>query len=127
MLTGSKVAASSSTWRVDPLTSLLAPPMTPARATAPRSSAMTMSPGSSARSTPSSVVSRSPGLRPADGDAPVDLVEVEGVQRVPQLEQDVVGDVDQVGDRPDPAGGQPQPHRRAGWAPPTGPMTKRAW
>ena len=43
------------------VTSVLAPPMTPARPIAPESSAMTRSPGSSARSCPSSVVSRSPG------------------------------------------------------------------
>ena len=97
-------------------TSLSAPPMTPASATAPRSSAMTMSPACSARSTPSSVVIRSPRPARRTWMPPRELVEVERVQRVAQLEQHVVGDVDQVRDRAHPARRQPQPHRTAGWA-----------
>ncbi len=62
-LRGSNVAASSSTSVVSAETSLVAPPITPASATGPRPSAMTTSCSCRARSTPSSVVMRSP--RPA--------------------------------------------------------------
>ncbi len=62
MLRGSKVAASSSTFRVEAEISLVLPPMTPARATGPVPSVITMSLTSNARSIPSRVFMTSPGL-----------------------------------------------------------------
>ena len=58
--TGSNVADSSRTRVVSALTSVVAPPMTPAMAMAPDSSAMTTSSASRVRSTPSRVSSFSP-------------------------------------------------------------------
>ena len=60
MLRKSKLADSSSTLVVPLDTSVSAPPMTPASATGPASSAMTSMSGVSLRSTPSSVLSISP-------------------------------------------------------------------
>ena len=80
-----------------------------------RASAMTSISGSSARSTPSSVVMRSPGRRTANPDFPAgELLEVERVHRLSELEQHVVGDVDDVVDRAHAGGLQPrrQPGRR---------------
>ena len=70
---------------------------------------------SKVRSTPSSVVIFSPSLARADGQRPAgDLVEVEGVQRLGGQQHHVVGDVDDVVDRPLPGGAEPrlQPGRR---------------
>jgi hypothetical protein len=61
MLTLLKLAASSRTLVVLSDTSLSAPPMTPARATASDASAIASMSGSNRRCTPSSVVSGSPG------------------------------------------------------------------
>ena len=68
------------------VTSVGPPPMTPASAIGPLSSVMSRSSGSSARSCPSSVVSRSPGRGAADDDLARQRVEVEGVQRLAELE-----------------------------------------
>src|SRR5436309_1954551 len=59
-LAGAKKALSRRSTRVADVTSEASPPITPASATGPRPSAVTRSSGSSTRSTPSSVVSRSP-------------------------------------------------------------------
>ena len=67
------------------------------------------------RSTPSSVVIFSPSRGGADGQRPArHLVEVEGVQRLRGQQHHVVGDVDDVVDRPLPGRRQPrlQPERR---------------
>src|SRR5206468_1155564 len=58
-LAGAKKALSRRSTRVADVTSEASPPITPASATGPRPSAITRSSGSSTRSTPSSVVSRS--------------------------------------------------------------------
>src|SRR5436309_1574383 len=59
-LAGAKKALSRRSTRVAGVTSDASPPITPASATGPRPSAITRSSGSSARSAPSRVVSRSP-------------------------------------------------------------------
>ena len=71
--TGEKCAASISTSVVSSLISVVRPPMVPASETAPEPSAMTMSPGSSARVTWSRVSSRSPGSARRTSIAPVTL------------------------------------------------------
>ena len=60
MLAGSKRADSSRMRVVDSVTSVSAPPMTPASATGPARSAITSISSESGRSSPSSVSSRSP-------------------------------------------------------------------
>ena len=60
---------------------------------------MTRSAGSSARSCPSRVVSRSPGRGPPHDDRALQPGAVVGVQRLAELEHDVVGDVDGQADR----------------------------
>ncbi len=60
------------------------------------------------------------GLRPPHDDLGAEEVAVEDVVGVAQLEHHVVGDVDDVVDRPHPAGLQPKPHperRRADFDP----------
>ena len=108
-------ADSTRTRRVPAEISESPPPITPARALPRSRSAMTRSSGSSSRSLPSRVVIRSPGRAVRTTiSAPGHLVEVEGVERVAQLEQHQVGDVDHVGDGADAAALQPplQPERR---------------
>ena len=97
----SKCALSSSTRRVDALTSVASPPMTPASATARAPSATTRSAGTNSRVAPSSVWSASPGCgRPDHDGRRVQRVEIEGVERLAHLPQHEVGDVDHVVDRP---------------------------
>ena len=100
--TGSNQALSNATrTRYRPSTSESAPPMTPATACGREPSAMTsMSPAS----LPHDAVQRPHGLsRPRAADpqlASREPVEVERVHRVAELEHHVVGDVDDVVDRP---------------------------
>ena len=62
---------------------------------------MTSMSGSSVRSTPSSVVIDLAGLRAADAQlGPREPGEIEGVHGMAELEQHVVGDVDDRADRP---------------------------
>ena len=62
---------------------------------------MTSISASSVRSTPSSVVSRSPSRGAADDQRPsAEAIEIEGVHRLADLEHHVVGDVDDDVDRP---------------------------
>ena len=113
VVAGSNHALSSSTRRVASVTSVLAPPMTPARPIARSGSAITHMESSSSRSWPSSVRKRSPRPAPPHDDrglAHGDVVE--GVQRVAQLPQHVVGDVHDVADRPEPDGAQARGHPR---------------
>ena len=70
-VTGSQWAASSSTLTEVSVISLFAPPITAANDTGPVSSQITMSSGSSSRSTPSRVVSRSPALARRTTSPPV--------------------------------------------------------
>ena len=114
---GLKYALSSTIAVVAADTSESAPPITPAialRAIAVGDHQHVARRAS--RSTPSSVVSVSPGLRAPRGSATrrPSRVEVEGVHRLAELEHHVVGDVDDVADRPDAGGLQPrrQPGRR---------------
>ncbi len=80
-------------------TSLSAPPITPASACARASSAITSISASSFRCWPSSVFSASPFCASRTSQVPArEPVQVERVHRVPQLEQHVVGDVDDVVD-----------------------------
>ena len=98
-----KYADSRRTSVVESETSEDRPPITPASATGFSTSQITRSSSSSSRSTPSRVVSRSPGLGPADHDpGPGEPVEVERVQRLPELQHRVVGGVDDRGHRPHP-------------------------
>ena len=91
------------------LTSERPPPMTPATACGFSASAMTSISGSSARSRPSSVLMRSPVSGAADTNfTSRELVEVERVHRLAELEQHVVGDVDDVVDRANAGGLQPR-------------------
>ena len=92
--------AGSRWWRRTPPTST--PPMIPAMACGARSaSQISRSSSVSARSTPSRVVIVSPVVgEPHDDAAPGEAGEVERVQRLVALEQHVVGDVDDVADRP---------------------------
>ena len=107
---GSKFAASRSTVVVPSPISVSSPPMIPASAIDRSASAITRSSVTSSRTTPSRVVSFSPGAGAADDDLPaVERGEVEGVQRVPEREHHVVGDVDDVRDRPLPASEEPRP------------------
>ena len=85
-----------------------APPMMPASACARSRSAITSISGVSVRFCPSSVVSVSPGPRRADAQCRAgQRRQVEGMQRMAQLEQHVVGDVDDVADRADACGREP--------------------
>ena len=115
MLTPFQVAASSRTRVVDSETSDVWPPMIPAMPEGPlRSQTRTVS-ASKARSTPSSVVIFSPFRRsPDDQPALRHLIEVERVQRLRREQHHVVGDVDDVVDRPLARRGEPrlQPRRR---------------
>ncbi len=89
--------------------------MTPPTALARSASAITSMSGSSARSTPSSVRMRSPGrARRTTIASARQALEIERVHRLAELEQHVVGDVDDVADRADAGGGQAvgQPLRR---------------
>ena len=97
---GSKFAASSSTSVVSSVTSLSAPPMIAASATAFSPSVIRRSSVSSRRSVPSSVRSSSPGARAPDDDAPArELRAVERMQRAAPDVHDVVRHVDDVRDR----------------------------
>ena len=87
-------------------------PSRPPARSRPCSSAITTSPSCSGRSTPSSVVMRSPRFARRTCDAAAQLVEIERVQRVAGLQHHVVGDVDEVRDRAHPAGRQPHAHRQ---------------
>ena len=92
-------------------TSESAPPMTPPIAWARSASAMTSMSGSSVRCLPSSVVSVSPGrARRTTIAGPASFAQIERVHRLAELEQHVVGDVDDVADRADAAGGQARLH-----------------
>ena len=64
----SKWAASITTWVVLAESSVVAPPITPARPIGPESSVISRSSADSVRSTPSSVVSRSPARGPSYHD-----------------------------------------------------------
>ena len=99
---------------VPSVTSLSAPPMTPARPTGRSASAITSIPGSSLRSTPSRVTRRLALPRPADNEpAPGQLCQVVGMERLAHLPEDEVGHVDHVVDRdadrslPDGCGASP--------------------
>ena len=109
-LRGSNVADSSKTLVVVAVISVRAPPITPASATAPRPSAITMSSGTSDRSIPSSVLITSPAAARRTTIPPSKFVGIEGVQRMPGLEHHVVAHVDQVRNRPDAACGKPHAH-----------------
>ena len=105
---GAKYALSSSTVRVESRTSVLAPPMTPATATARAASAMTSIGSASARVCPSRVTTLSAGPGPPDHDvAARQEVAVERVEGMPQLPEDVVRHVDDVVDRAE--AGRPEP------------------
>ena len=97
-----------------PVTSVGPPPMTPASAIGPRSSVMSRSSGSSARSCPSSVVSRSPGAARRTTTSPDSASRSKACSGWPELEHDVVGDVDGERDRAHAGQCQPalQPRRR---------------
>ncbi len=73
----------------------------------PESSVTTRSPGSSCRSVPSRVVSRSPSRARRTTIGAAHLVGVVAVDGATGLEHDVVGDVDRQRDRPHPGGGDP--------------------
>ena len=88
--------------------SVRAPPITPASATGPRSSAITRSSVDSARSTPSRVSSRSPCVARRIDDGALQLRRVERVQRLADPEQDEVGDVDDARDGPHPGRDEPR-------------------
>ena len=107
--------------------SVVSPPMTPPRPMIPESSVTTRSSVESARSLPSSVVSRSPVARAADADRAGELVGVVAVDRAAELEHHVVGDVDGERDRALPAQHQPAGHPgRASGAVGSKPDTVRA-
>ena len=113
---GSHQAASRATAVVPSWISLDAPPMTPAsaRAASPPCPAMTPTRAGSVRSTPSSVVSFSPGRDQRTTSFPAGhAAEVEGVGRLAHLDHHVVGQVHHVVDRADPHELEPvaQPER----------------
>ena len=84
-------------------------------AVARSASAMTSMSAARVRALPSSVVERLAGAGPAHDDRGVGKPRViERVHRLPELEQHVVGDVDDVADWPHALGGEPalQPGRR---------------
>ncbi len=115
MLPGANQADSSSTRVVPAEISESPPPITPASALPRSRSAMRRSSGSSVRSLPSRVTIFSPGraVRTTISRAG-HLVEVEGVERMAELEQHEVGRVDHVGDGADAARLEPprEPERR---------------
>ena len=103
------------------LTSVFAPPITPPTAIVPAVSVIISMSGSSARSTPSSVVRCSPGWArrmmmrwPVTTGALPEQVIVERVQRLAELQHDVVGHVHDVADGPHPGAAQAllHPERR---------------
>ncbi len=114
---GRKQALSSAMRVVPGPTSDARPPITPPTAAARAASAITSMSGSSARSTPSSVVSRSPAsARRITSTPTLQAAEVERVHGLAQLQHDVVGDVHDVADRPDARSLEPldePPWRRA--------------
>ena len=114
MLSGSHSADSISTSVVFSSQPECSPPMMPAIDSTPFSSAMTHISGVSVYSRPSSASTFSPSLRAAHGQIAGDLLRVEDMQRPAAVEGDVVGDVDQRVDGPQPDGDQPllQPFRR---------------
>ena len=99
MIGGAKCAASKNTSRVVSVTRESQPPMTPPSATAFLSSAMTRNLSVSACSLPSSSFSFSPFARAAHDDGAGHFRVVERVQRLAELDHDVVGDVDDRADR----------------------------
>ncbi len=110
-----QLATSSSTRVVSGWTSERAPPISPAIEVGPSASSITTISGSSVRVCPSSVATCSPVGGAADGQARAgDAVEVEGVQRLAGEKHRVVGDVDDVVDRPLPGGAQPRGEPRRG-------------
>ena len=112
---GSHAAASINTLVVVAETSDSSPPMVPARPEALPASATTRSSGTRVRSTPSRVVSFSPGFAPADDDRFArNLVEIECVKGLTELEHHIVGHVDHVRYRADPGCAQPLPHPERG-------------
>ncbi len=115
MPTGSKLAASRRTFAVSSRTSVSSPPMIPAKAIAPSASAMTRSLRVELPRVPVEGGELLALARPAHHDLPPrERVEVEGMQRVAEREHDVVGHVDDVGDRPHARSGEArlQPRRR---------------
>ena len=114
MLVPFQFATSSRTRVVSSETSETWPPMIPAIPDGPsRSQTRTVS-ASKVRSTPSSVVIVSPSRGGAHDQLAVgDPVEVEGVQRLRGQQHHVVGDVDDVVDRPLPGRGRAAPAARA--------------
>ena len=123
MLRKLKLAASRAGCRAVVVTSVFAPPITPATAIVPAVSVIISMSGSSARSTPSSVVRCSPGrarrmmivrFLVAAARACAEQVVVERVQRLAQLQHDVVGHVHDVADGPHPGAAQAllHPERR---------------
>ena len=97
--------------------SVSAPPMTPPRPIGPRSSVTTRSSTWSVRSLPSRVVELLARRRATHDDAAPERVEVVAVDRLAELEHDVVRDVDEHRERADAGELQPRDHprrRRAG-------------
>ena len=114
MLVPFQLATSSRTRVVASETSETWPPMIPAIPEGPLLSQTRTVSASKPRSTPSRVVIVSPSaavrtVSAAAGDA----VEVEGVQRLRGEQHHVVGDVDDVVDRPLPGGASAAPAARA--------------
>ena len=114
--TASQCAASMTMWVVVSDISVVSPPMTPARPIGPESSMMTRSSAARVRF---DVVERGQRLAlpgAAHPDRARQLVAVVAVDRLAELEHDVVGDVDGQRDRPHPgqvqAAGQPGRGRR---------------
>ena len=102
---GANQALSSAIRLVPSETSDDRPPITPAIATASSLSAITSIFGSSTRDSPSSVLIRLARTRGADANLRAGQQGgIERVHRMPHLEHDVVGDVDDVVDRPDTGG-----------------------
>ena len=112
---GSKLAASSRMDVVVSVTSVSSPPMIPAKAIAPSASAMTRSAGVELAQVPVEARELLARARAAHDDpAAAQRLEVEGVERVPEREHDVVRHVDDVRDRAHPGRLQArlQPRRR---------------
>ena len=115
---GLKYALSNTTVRVAAETSDVAAAHDAGHGLRPVASAMTSMSASSVRSTPSSVVSRSPAAaRRMRSSLPGQRVQVEGVQRVAELQQHVVGDVHERADRPDAGGLQARSSSRRATTP----------
>ena len=108
---GLKYALSRTMVVVAFVTSVSAPPMTPATATARSASAMTSMSGESTRVLTIERLKRFAGPRGSHANVRAGQSrEIERVHRMAHLEQHIVGDVDDVADRPDAGGVQARLH-----------------